>query len=142
MSRRWLLVGSTALALLGVTGLVAIFRGPGSLRSHLRGNYALVSSEDSGRSLVFASPDSPPTTAQRITSRWKPADQINDPGGLFLRYRDDIVMVTSDGGSGSRIHVDDDRSGYARWYPYVGGTWGTFSGRGETFRGGGPGSGK
>ncbi len=142
MSRRGLLVGSTALALLGVVGLFATFRGPGSLRSHLRNSYPLVSSEDDGRSQVFASADSPPVAAQQITSRWKPADRFNDPGGLFLRYRDDMVVVTSDGGSGSRIHVDDDRGGYARWYPYVGGRWGTFSGRGETFRGGGPGSGK
>ncbi len=142
MSRRWLLVGSAALVLVGATGLFAVLRGSGSMRSYLQDSYALVSSEDGGRSLVFASPDSPSLTAQRIASRWKPADRINDPGGLFLRYRDDMVVVTSDGSGGSRIHVDDDRRGYARWYPYIGGYWGTFSGRGETFRGGGPGAGK
>lgn len=142
MTRRWLLIGSAALALLGLTGLLAIFRGSGSLHSYLGGSYPLVSSENNGRSLVFASADSPTTTVQRIATRWKPADRINDPAGIFLRYRDEMVVVTSDGTGGSRIHVDDDRSGYARWYPYVGGSWGTFSGRGETFRGGGPGAGK
>ncbi len=142
LSRRGLLVGFAVLAMVGATGLFATFRGPGSLRSYLRDNYTLVSSEENGRTLEFASSDSPTATAQRIASRWKPAERLIDPAGLFLRYRDDMVVVTSDGSGGSRIHVDDDRGGYARWYPYVGGYWGTFSGRGETFRGGGPGAGK
>ena len=46
------------------------------------------------------------------------------------------------GQAGSRIYVDDQRQGYNRWYPYIGGRWGTFSGPGETFRGGGPAAGK
>jgi hypothetical protein len=61
--------------------------------------------------------------------------------GVFLRYSDDVVSVVPQSG-GSRIIVDDEDSGYRRNYLFVGGFWGTFSGRGQGFRGGGPGSGK
>lgn len=142
MTRRGILIASIGLVLAGGLGLAGVFGGTGSLRSYLRRTYPTAASQEGGRSLVFTSPEPPTATAQKIASRWSPADRINDPSGIFLRYRDDIVVVSSDGAGGSLINVDDDRTGYARWYPYVGGYWGTFSGRGETFRGGGPGAGK
>ena len=81
--------------------------------------------------------------AASIAGKWKPAERLADPSGYFLRYRNDIVAVTAaPEGGGSRIFVDEERRGYARWYPYVGGYWGTYSGPGEGFRGGGPGAGK
>ena len=80
--------------------------------------------------------------AKDIAGAWKPADRLNDPSAIFLRYRGDYVAITPDSAGGSHIYVDDERRGYARWYPHVGGYWGTYSGPGEGIRGGGPGAGK
>lgn len=131
--------GVGLVALLGVT-----FGTKGSVRSYIAGKYQRVEAESQGRSAVYTSSQSPGAVAKSIAGRWKPAERVNDPGGTFLRYRSAIVAVTaaSAGQTGSRIYVDDQRSGYHRWYPYVGGLWGTFSGPGETFRGGGPAAGK
>lgn len=138
------------IAVVGLVAVVGLFvGGGGGVRSHLADTYtrAPVSGTDAGTgggspSVVYTSPDPPAKVASRIAGAWKPAERINDPGGYFLRYRNEIVAVTSAAGGGSRIFVDDEDRGYARWYPYIGGRWGTFSGRGETFRGGGPGAGK
>jgi hypothetical protein len=40
------------------------------------------------------------------------------------------------------VIVEDERTGYRSGFFYLGGFWGRSSGRGETFRGGGPGGGK
>jgi uncharacterized protein DUF4247 len=136
-----------ALGAAGV-GLVALFGvlfgTKGSVRSHIAGKYQRVEAESKGRSAVYTSSQSPGSVARSISGAWKPAERINDPGGYFLRYRSAMVAVTAAaaGQSGSRIYVDDQRQGYNRWYPYIGGRWGTFSGPGETFRGGGPAAGK
>ena len=136
-----------ALGAAGV-GLVALFGvlfgTKGSVRSYIAGKYQRIEAESKGRSAVYTSTQTPVAVAKSISNRWKPAERINDPGGTFLRYRSAIVAVTAAaaGQSGSRIYVDDQGSGYNRWYPYIGGRWGTFSGPGETFRGGGPAAGK
>lgn len=131
--------GVTAFGGLGLAGLCAAT--DGSVRSYIAGRYDRLPAESSGRSAVYQADGTPARVAASIADRWKPAERINDPGGYFLRYRNEIVAVTADG-EGSRIYVDDQNRGYARWYPYIGGTWGTFSGRGEDFRGGGPLAGK
>jgi hypothetical protein len=136
-----------ALAAVGVGGVALVgllFGTKGSVRSHIAGKYQRVEAESKGRSAVYTSSQPPGTVAQSIAGAWKPAERVNDPGGFFLRYRSAIVAVTAAaaGQQGSRIYVDDQRQGYNRWYPYVGGLWGTFSGPGETFRGGGPAAGK
>jgi hypothetical protein len=77
-----------------------------------------------------------------ITDAWKPADRLSDPGGVFLRYADSMVAVRPAAYGGSEIDVDDPERAYAHWYPYVGGWFGNYSGPAESFRGGGPGSGK
>lgn len=138
--RRVQLAFAAVLVVAGVASAIGAVATAGSVRSHLAGTYALVSQE--GRSAVYSSPQPPVAVARAIARRWRPSEQVNDPGGYFLRYRNDVVAVTPAGEGGSRIYVDDQRRGYARWYPYVGGRWGTFSGRGETVRGGGPGTGK
>jgi hypothetical protein len=114
------------------------------VRDYIDKKYERVKTEDAGRSAVYTSSQSPGKVASSIAGSWKPAERVNDPGGYFLRYRSSIVAVTAAaaGEKGSRIYVDDQRRGYNRWYPYVGGLWGTFSGPGETFRGGGPAAGK
>ena len=139
------LIGAGLLVLAGLVGLAFLqFGVRGSVRQHVRDTYTLVDSSDGGRSAVYSSPDKPSSVAASIAKRWKPAERLTDPSGFFLRYRNDIVVVTpaAEGSTGSRIYVDEQARGYTRWYPYIGGYWGTYSGPGEGFRGGGPGAGK
>jgi uncharacterized protein DUF4247 len=127
---------------LGVVGLIvllfAIFSGS-SVRSYLDDNYKRVSSN--GNSVVYSSDQKPKAVYESVRSAVTPADVQTDPEGYFLRYSDDIVGITASG-SGSRIYVDDERHGYAHWFPFVAGVWGTGGGLGEGIRGGGPGAGK
>jgi hypothetical protein len=132
-------VAAVAVVVLGVGAMALLFRG--SVRNWIDDRYTRVSSEAGGRSVVYTSPKAASTVTGEITGRWKPGDRLANPSGNFLRYDDTVVAVTPSGG-GSRITVDDEDRGYARWYPFVGGWWGTYSGPGETFRGGGPGAGK
>ena len=144
MSWRNHLIGGVVLLVVGALGLGAVFISTrGTLRDHLRENYTLVASTNGGRSTEYASDRKPSAVAASIAGKWKPAERLSDPSGYFLRYRNDIVAVTAaTEGGGSRIYVDEERRGYTRWYPYIGGYWGTYSGPGESFRGGGPGAGK
>ena len=135
-------LGAAGLGLVALLGV--LFGTKGTVRDHIAGKYQRVAAESQGRSNVYTSSQSPGAVAKSIAGAWKPAERINDPGGYFLRYRSAIVAITAAaaGQAGSRIFVDDQRQGYNRWYPYIGGRWGTFSGPGETFRGGGPAAGK
>lgn len=145
MSRRVQLGLAIALVVVGAVGLasVATLGSRGSVRAYIRQNYEQESVEAGGRSAVYRSANPPAEVVADIAGKWPPADRINDPAGYFLRYRNEFVAVgAGDEGRGSRIHVDDERRGYSRWFVYVGGRWGTSSGRGEGFRGGGPGTGK
>ncbi len=145
MSPKVKLIAALGAAGVGLFALAGVLFGTkGSVRSHIAGKYQRVEAESKGRSAVYTSNQSPGSVARSISSAWKPAERINDPGGYFLRYRSAMVAVTAAaaGQSGSRIYVDDQRQGYNRWYPYIGGRWGTFSGPGESFRGGGPAAGK
>ena len=129
------------LAVAGVLGIVALTQ-RGSVRSHVLKSYDVV--EQDGDSYTLRSDKSVTRTAADIKSAWKPAEELVDPGGTFLRYSDDIVAVTPDAEGGSTIYLDDEDRGYNRWFPYVGGFWG-FGGSGGAVggtRGGGPGAGK
>jgi len=139
LSSRGKLILAGCLALAGVLVLVSAVLRTHSVRSYLRGHYGLVSS--TGNSMVFSSPSSPRVVYDDLARHARPADTVVDGGGYFLRYRGDIVAITG-GPTGSRINVDDERRGYGLWFAHVGGHWGTYSGPGESFRGGGPGSGK
>lgn len=97
---------------------------------------------DRGTAQVFHSDDPPTVTARRIADAREPAERRVTASGVFLRYQRDFVAVIPDPAGGSEILVEDERRGYATFFPYVGGFWGTYSGRGESFRGGGPGAGK
>jgi hypothetical protein len=127
---------------LGVVGLVVLLFaliGGNSIRGHLDDNYRRVSSD--GSSIVYTSDQKPKAVYESIRGAVTPADVQTDPEGYFLRYSDDIVGITADG-TGSRIYLDDERHGYAHWFPFVAGVWGTGGGLGEGVRGGGPGAGK
>lgn len=137
------LTGGVVLTVIGALALGAVFVSTrGTLRDHLGNTYTVVRTTDGGRSVEYSSDRKPSAVAASIAGKWKPAERLTDPSGYFLRYRNDIVAVSAAEGGGSRIFVDDERRGYTRWYPYIGGYWGTYSGPGEGFRGGGPGAGK
>lgn len=139
MSLRAKLLIAGVVAVVGVIALVVALTRTGGVRSYLAENYQQVSRN--GDSVVYRATGSPRTVYDDIRSRHRPADTLVQPSGYYLRYSDDIVVVTANGG-GSRIYLDDEDRGYARWFPIIGGFWGTFRGPGEGFRGGGPGSGK
>ena len=132
-----LVAGLIAAVGLGALGLAA--SRTGGVRDYLASNYTRVSGQ--GDSAVYTSPRDPGAVFDDIRSRHRPADTLVQPSGYYLRYADDIVVVTADG-PGSRIYLDDEDRGYAHWFPVIGGYWGTYRGPGETFRGGGPGAGK
>ncbi|MFJ3933190.1 MULTISPECIES: DUF4247 domain-containing protein [unclassified Streptomyces] len=84
--------------------------------------------------------------AREIDANTRAVDRLSVPadsgtqGAELLRYRNDIVAVTPLAGGGSRIEIDDYRTGYHRWRPRVGSVWPNPDS--ASFRGGGPGSGK
>lgn len=148
MSRTLRIAAAGVLLALCIVALAGFVGSRQSLREWLRETYE--ETEDDvlagagERTETFTSADTPRATADAIAEEWKPADRRDDPSGVYLRYRDDVVAVTDAPGDdeGSIITVDDDRHGYRRWYGYVGGWWGIYTGRGDSFRGGGPGAGK
>ena len=134
-------VVALVLVVAGIGGIFALSQ-RGSVREHVLRTYEVVESE--GDSYTLRSEDTVSRTAADIRSAWKPAEQLVDPGGTFLRYSDDIVAVTPDPDGGSTVFLDDEERGYNRWFPYVVGFWG-FGGSGGPVggtRGGGPGAGK
>ncbi|MGH4012592.1 MAG: DUF4247 domain-containing protein [Pseudonocardiaceae bacterium] len=133
------LIVAGLVAVIGLAAIGVAVSRTGGVRSYLADNYTRVSSQ--GDSVVYTSARRPATVYEEIRSRHRPADTLVRPRGYYLRYSDDIVVVTADA-RGSRIYVDDEDRGYARWFPIVGGVWGTYRGSGDAFRGGGPGSGK
>ena len=135
---RWI---ALLLVVAGIAGVVALTQ-RGSVRSHVIGTYDVVSRD--GDSYVLRSGKGVTATADDIKGAWKPAEELVDPGGTFLRYSDDIVAVTPRAEGGSTVYLDDEDRGYNRWFPYVVGFWG-FGGSGGPVggtRGGGPGAGK
>ena len=113
----------------------------GSVRDYVQDNYQR-EGDRSERPAAYRSEKPPSATAADIARARRPADRRTTPSGVFLRYRDDLVGVVPRAGGGSRVLVDYERHGYGFFFPYVGGFWGRASGRGEGFRGGGPGTGK
>ena len=140
------LVVAIALSAVGVVGLIATVGTHGSVRDHIAETYRFAGEQappgGSGtRTKAYLSDKPVARTAADIVDAYKPADRRITEAGAFLRYRSDVVSVVP-AGSGTRILVDDEAGGYHRNYGYVGGYWGTYSGPGESFRGGGPGAGK
>ena len=139
---RWLKVAiALGLALVAVLGIVSLL-GRGGPKDFALGRYERVSQD--GDSYVLHSDKPVTATAAEIRDAWKPAQELTDPAGVFLRYSDLVVAVTPDPErGGSTVYLDDERRGYAHWFPYVGGYWGSpgVGGVGGV-RGGGPGAGK
>jgi len=141
-----------ATVVVGVVGLIATLATHRSVRDDIAKTYRRIGTQappgppakGRERTLIYASSKSVSQTAQDIGDKHKPADRRTTEAGAFLRYRDDVVSVIPPpaGSAGSRILVDDEEGGYHRNYAYVGGFWGTYSGRAGSFRGGGPGTAK
>lgn len=138
-------VAALVLSGLGLLGLIFTIAGHGGVREFIDKTYVAQPDEKlDGRAKptkVYTSPKSVSATTKEIAEAHKPADRRTTPEGSFLRYSDDMVSVLPVS-NGSRVLVDDEETGYRRNYFFVGGFWGRYSGRGESFRGGGPGAGK
>jgi hypothetical protein len=85
------------------------------------------------------STDATSAVAKEIHGHTSAGDRTSDGDMVFLRYRDDIVAITPYR-RGSRIEIDDYRTGYQRWRPHIRSVWPDPNS--DEFRGGGPGSGK
>lgn len=92
----------------------------------------------SGAGYVDSS-DATSAVAKEIDGHTTARDRTSDGGMAFLRYRNDIVAISPYRG-GSRIEIDDYRTGYSRWRSHIGSVWPDPDS--DAFRGGGPGSGK
>jgi hypothetical protein len=134
-----------ALVLIGLggLGLVSIFACNESVEGFLNDRCARGAVErdpNGNRARTFTCRDKPAKLAADLTKSHKPADERTTPEGHFLRYSDDMVGIVP--AAGAKAYLGDERGGYAFFGPYVGGWWGSYGGRGETFRGGGPAGGK
>jgi len=126
------------LIAVGVIGIVFTLARSGSARSYVEDHYKRAGERNGAK--VYTSRDAPTKVAKAISDAHKPADRRVTPEGIFLRYRKDFIGVFAANG-GSRVEVADERRGYAAFFPFIGGWWGTYSGPAEGFRGGGPGGG-
>jgi hypothetical protein len=140
MTMRRYLVLLAVMAVAFIFAVIGISNSRGEVRSWISKRYTEQSRDPDG-GLVFRSDRKASDVVIAITDRWEPAQRHNDSEGWYLRYSDDLIAVTNVPG-GSLIYVDDPETGYGRWFGSVGGRFGTYRGQAESFRGGGPGSGK
>ena len=154
-----------ALVVLGLVGVLGVFACGSSVDSWLADNCRKGQMErdpQGHRARAWDCKGTPSKVAASLAKAHSPADRRSTPEGHFLRYRDRMIGVLSarastatasagtvraiDGGGtgGNRTKVLDarERDGYGYFNTYVGGWWGSYGGRGESFRGGGPAAGK
>jgi hypothetical protein len=122
----------------GILGIVAVIASGESAREYVKKHYKRAGERNGAQ--VYTSTKPPLQVAKDIEKAHKPADRRVTSEGVFLRYRKDFIGVFARG-KGTSIEVADENRGYHAFYPFIGGWWGTYSGPGETFRGGGPGGG-
>ena len=89
--------------------LLAGCSGSSDIRRFLDDTYPRVSTQ--GDSATYASGEPVGTTVARLVGRQQPAARQADGGAEYLRYDDDIVIVSAAPG-GSRIRVEDLDDGY------------------------------
>lgn len=111
----------------------------GDPEDFIRDTYSASGSDSDGDS--YSSPDPVGTTTSAIADAVPPAARESDGGSEYLRYDDDIVIVTA-ASSGSTVRVEDVDGRYSRgYYSYLGSGFrpgSPASGGGD----GGPGDGK
>ena len=137
MSRRVII--ALAVAVVGLVVVVVAVASSTSAADYIKKHYPRAGTD---RGIpVYASPYSATKTAQQISDADGPGDRRATESGVFLRYPREMIAVLP-AAHGSHVEVADQQQGYARYYGYVGGFWGTYSGPAGAFRGGGPGAGK
>lgn len=98
-------------AVAGLVSAAVLLAGCGSgsdVRDFLRDSYDLQNS--SGDTDTYSSPDPVGTTTSAIVGATRPAERAADGGNEYLRYPDDIVIVSpSPGGSSVRVEDIDGR---------------------------------
>ena len=132
------------LIVLGGLGLFGLCSGTQSVEGWLASECERAGNErdpNGNRADRFRCKDRASVVAKNLAEDHKPADRRSTPEGQFLRYADDMVGIVP-AESGSTAYVSDERNGYGFFFPFVGGYWGSYSGPGESFRGGGPAGGK
>lgn len=144
MKKFWFLFAGIAVFLTLIIALVTVFAGGSGPRGYVADNYERashldLSGDDDNR--AYTSPKPPTTVAREITAKFRPLSQHADGSGVYLRYSEDAVVIQPRG-SGSVIHVLDVDDAYRRYHTFIGGSWGYTGAAGESFRGGGPGTGK
>lgn len=138
--QRWFVAG-LAFAVIGALVLALVIgHGSFSPRGFVEDRYERAAAQDLGdEAMAYTSMKQPSQVAQEITDAWQPADQYIDSSGVYLRYGDDSVVILPVA-AGSLILLERLTTAYPRYHSLVGRHWGW--GRGNTVRGGGPGSGK
>ena len=142
--KRLLAISLVALGLLGIAGLFARSE---SVEGWLGSECRRAGSErdpNGNRADRYACDRPASVVAAALADAHKPADRRSTPEGHFLRYADDMVGIVPDPDDTSRstAYLSDERRGYGFFFPFVGGFWGSYTGPGERFRGGGPAAGK
>jgi hypothetical protein len=138
--RRWFVVGVVFAVIGALVAAFALFYGNFSPRGFVEDRYTRAATRDiGGDAVAYTSTKDPSTVAQEVSDAWRPADQYVDGSGVYLRYDDESVVILPLA-AGSLILLERLSTAYPRYHSTVGNHWGW--GRGNTVRGGGPGSGK
>ena len=128
-----------AALLLAAVVLVAGCGSGTRVRDFLESNYQLTDTD--GDTSVYASADPVGTTTAAIADAVPPAERQADGGNEYLRYDDDIVIVSA-ATSGSTVRVEDLDGRYrGGFFAFLGPGFRPGSPAG-TGGGGGPGDGK
>jgi Domain of unknown function (DUF4247) len=143
MTPKRLFIVAGVLGAVGLlVGSIALFSGGSSPRGYVEHHFTRDASRDIGKeAAAYTATDKPSVVADRISGEWKPADELVDGSGVYLRYAEDSVVILPLL-AGSLILVEALRTAYPRYHGIVGGYWGWNTRDGGDFRGGGPGAGK
>ncbi|GED97244.1 DUF4247 domain-containing protein [Gordonia crocea] len=128
------------------------FRGRDA-RAYVQKTYQRNAALDEGNVVAYVANADPKSVSDAITTEERPTDRRtgatqvgNIAGSTFLQYPDYLIGVFPYGADKSRVMVSKDyRTGYNHYHSYVGSYWVPtphYSGRGNSYRGGGSGAGK